>query len=139
MRPFQGDAGDYLAPALPASTSRVFFREQYGRAVVVPVGDFGDIDLAEEAVQEAFAAVVARWPSTGPLPSPAGWIITTARNKAIDRLRREASRDDRHAQAALLHAPDELAAGGGCRARDDRLRLIFTCCHPASAPAPRSR
>ena len=96
--------------------------------MAVLVGDFGDIDLAEEAVQEAFAA---RRPAGRPraAPSPAGWIITTARNKAIDRLRREASRDDRHAQAALLHAPDEPAEEGAVR--DDRLRLIFTCCHPA--------
>ncbi len=73
---------------------------------------FGDIDLAEEAVQDAFAVAVERWPSTGLPPSPAGWIITTARNRAIDRLRREASRDDRHAQAALLHAPRRAARGG---------------------------
>jgi RNA polymerase sigma-70 factor (ECF subfamily) len=116
-------------PALPAQEIEGVFREQYGRAVAVLVGDFGDIDLAEEAVQEAFAAAVAHWPSTGPPPSPAGWIITTARNRAIDRLRREASRDHRHAQAALLHAPDEPAEEGAVR--DDRLRLIFTCCHPA--------
>jgi RNA polymerase sigma-70 factor, ECF subfamily len=116
-------------PALPTSEIEGVFRERYGRAVAVLVGDFGDIDLAEEAVQEAFAAAVARWPSTGPPPSPAGWIITTARNKAIDRLRREASREDRHAQAALLHARDEPATEGAVR--DDRLRLIFTCCHPA--------
>ena len=98
-------------------------------AVLVRV--FGDIDLAEEAVQDAFTAAVQRWPSTGLPPSPAGWIITTARNRAIDRLRREASRQDRHAQAALLHAsgePDEEWA-----VSDDRLRLIFTCCHPALA------
>ena len=69
---------------------------------------------------------------TGLPPSPAGWIITTARNRAIDRLRREASREDRHAQAALLHARDEPAEEGAVR--DDRLRLIFTCCHPALAP-----
>ncbi len=72
-------------------------------AVLVRV--FGDIDVAEEAVQDAFAAAVQRWPATGLPPSPAGWIITTARNRAIDRLRREATRDDRHAQAALLHDP----------------------------------
>ena len=66
---------------------------------------FGDIDLAEEAVQDAFTVALQRWPATGLPPSPAGWIITTARNRAIDRLRREASREDRHAQAALLHAP----------------------------------
>ncbi len=80
------------------------FREEYGRAVAVLVRVFGDIDVAEEAVQDAFAVAVQRWPATGLPPSPQGWIITTARNRAIDRLRREATRDDRHAQAALLHA-----------------------------------
>jgi RNA polymerase sigma-70 factor (ECF subfamily) len=115
--------------AIPVSEIEDVFREQYGRAVSVLVRSFGDIDVAEEAVQEAFAAAVQRWPSTGVPPSPAGWIITTARNRAIDRLRREASRDDRHAQAALLHARDEPAEEGAVR--DDRLRLIFTCCHPA--------
>jgi RNA polymerase sigma-70 factor, ECF subfamily len=115
--------------AIPASEIEDVFREQYGRAVAVLVRVFGDIDVAEEAVQEAFAAAVQRWPSTGAPPSPAGWIITTARNKAIDRLRREASREDRHAQAALLHARGEPPEEGAVR--DDRLRLIFTCCHPA--------
>jgi RNA polymerase sigma-70 factor (ECF subfamily) len=119
-------------PAHPAPDVERVFREQYGRAVSVLVQVFGDIDAAEEAVQDAFAAAVQRWPSTGPPPSPAGWIITTARNKAIDRLRREASRDDRHAQAALVHARDEPLQEGAVR--DDRLRLIFTCCHPALDP-----
>ena len=73
-----------------------------------------------------------RWPSAGVPPSPAGWIITTARNRAIDRLRRESSRDDRHAKAALVHARDETVEVGPVQ--DDRLRLIFTCCHPALAP-----
>jgi len=100
--------------------------------VAVLVRVFGDIDMAEEAVQDAFTAAVERWPTTGMPPSPAGWIITTARNRAIDRLRREASREDRHAQAALVHAGDEPAEEGAVR--DDRLRLIFTCCHPALAP-----
>jgi RNA polymerase sigma-70 factor (ECF subfamily) len=109
------------------------FREQSGRAVAVLVRVFGDIDVAEEAVQEAFAVAVQRWPSQGLPPSPAGWIITTARNRAIDRLRREASRDDRQAQARLLHAPDEPPEE--TPVGDDRLRLIFTCCHPALAPS----
>jgi RNA polymerase sigma-70 factor (ECF subfamily) len=87
-------------------------------------------------VQEAFATALQRWPQTGVPPAPAGWIITTARNRAIDRLRREASRHDRHAQAALLHANDEPLEDEG-PVRDDRLRLIFTCCHPALAPAAR--
>ncbi|GAA5010105.1 sigma-70 family RNA polymerase sigma factor [Actinopolymorpha pittospori] len=108
------------------------FRAEYGRAVAVLVRVFGDIDLAEEAVQDAFAAAVQRWPDDGVPPSPAGWIITTARNRAIDRLRREASRDDRHAQAALLQARDEPPEEGAVR--DDRLRLLFTCAHPALAP-----
>jgi len=99
--------------------------------VAVLVRIFGDIDVAEEAVQDAFVAAVQRWPTSGRPPSPAGWIITTARNRAIDRLRREASREDRHAQAALLHARGEPAEEGAVR--DDRLRLIFTCCHPALA------
>jgi RNA polymerase sigma-70 factor (ECF subfamily) len=73
----------------------------------------------------------ARWPAAGLPPSPAGWIITTARNRAIDRLRREAARDDKHAQAQLLHAQDEPAEA--VAVSDDRLRLIFTCCHPALA------
>jgi RNA polymerase sigma-70 factor (ECF subfamily) len=107
------------------------FREEYGRAVAVLVRYFGDIDVAEEAVQEAFATAVQRWPATGLPPSPAGWIITTARNRAIDRLRRDAAREDRHAQAALLTAPDEPTQEGAVR--DDQLRLIFTCCHPALA------
>jgi RNA polymerase sigma-70 factor (ECF subfamily) len=122
------------APALAAAEIERVFREQYGRAVAVLVRVFGDIDLAEEAVQDAFAVASERWPTTGLPPSTAGWIITTARNRAIDRLRRESSRPHLHAQAALLHAggepdePDEEVA-----VRDDRLRLIFTCCHPALA------
>src|SRR5262249_54048074 len=80
---------------------------------------------------DAFTAAVQRWPSSGLPPSPVGWIITTARNRAIDRLRREASRQDRHAQAALLYARGEPAEEGPVH--DDRLRLIFTCCHPALA------
>jgi RNA polymerase sigma-70 factor (ECF subfamily) len=115
------------------STSEIerVFAEEYGRAVAVLVRVLGDIDLAEEAVQDAFTTAVQRWPSTGLPPSPAGWIITTARNRAIDRFRREATRQDRHAQAALLHVGDEPLVEGAVR--DDRLRLIFTCCHPALA------
>ncbi len=116
-------------PALPAGEIERVFRQEHGRAVASLVRVFGDIDVAEEAVQDAFAAAVQRWPSGGLPPSPAGWIITTARNRAVDRLRREASRADRHAQAALLHARDEPAEEGPVP--DDRLRLIFTCCHPA--------
>src|ERR1700754_1907716 len=116
----------------PEQIERVF-RQEYGRAVAVLVRLLGTIDAAEEAVQDAFTAAVERWPSAGLPPSPAGWIITTARNRAIDRLRREASREDRQAQAALLHANDEQAEQSAVA--DDRLRLIFTCCHPALAEA----
>ena len=119
-------------PAVAAAEIGRVFREEYGRAVAVLVRYFGDIDVAEDAVQDAFAVAVQRWPGAGLPPSPAGWIITTARRRAIDRLRREASRHDRHAQAVLLHAREEPA--GEEAVRDERLRLIFTCCHPALAP-----
>jgi RNA polymerase sigma-70 factor, ECF subfamily len=114
------------------------FRAEYGRAVSVLVRVFGDIDIAEDAVQDAFARAAARWPADGLPPSPAGWIITTARNQAIDRLRREASRASRQAQAALLHAREEAAGAEPAEegpVRDDRLRLLFTCCHPALSQA----
>ncbi|PXY29296.1 RNA polymerase subunit sigma-24 [Prauserella coralliicola] len=111
------------------------FREEYGRAVSVLVRVFGDLDLAEEAVQDAFAAALRAWPESGLPPSPAGWLITTARNRTIDRLRRESSREARHAQAALLYSRDEPAEEGPVR--DERLRLLFTCCHPALAMTAR--
>ena len=117
-------------PVDAAEIGRVF-RSESGRAVASLVRFLGDIDLAEEAVQEAFAIALDRWPTAGLPPSPAGWIITTARNRAIDRLRRESSRDDRQKQSVLLHATDEPTDRGPVD--DDRLRLIFTCCHPALA------
>jgi RNA polymerase sigma-70 factor, ECF subfamily len=121
-------------PTLAAPDIERVFREEYGRAVAVLVRVFGDIDIAEEAVQDAFTAAVRRWPTSGLPPSPAGWIITTARNRAIDRLRREAARADHYAQAALLHARDQTAEQEPTSpVDDDRLRLIFTCCHPALA------
>jgi RNA polymerase sigma-70 factor, ECF subfamily len=105
------------------------FRDEYGRAVAVLRRYLGDLDLAEDAVQDAFAVALAQWPLRGLPPSAAGWIITTARNRAIDRLRREAARDARQEEAmrlVALNQPDEEHA-----VEDDRLRLIFTCCHPA--------
>ena len=109
------------------------FRQESGRAVASLIRFFGDIDIAEEAVQEAFVVALQRWPETGVPPSPAGWIITTAKNKGLDRLRRESSRDLRQHQAALLDADDEPPEVHPVQ--DDRLRLIFTCCHPALAPS----
>ena len=110
------------------------FREAYGRAVAVLVRVCGDIDTAEEAVQDAFVDALERWPVTGVPPSPAGWIVTTARHRAVDRYRRESVRDERHAEAERRLArdehSDELEEGP---MRDDQLRLIFTCCHPALA------
>jgi RNA polymerase sigma-70 factor, ECF subfamily len=91
----------------------------------------GDISLAEEAVQEAFAIALAKWPSNGIPPSPVGWLITTARNKALDRLRREASRSERQHAAQLLNDGEQAEEHD---VHDDHLRLIFTCCHPALAP-----
>ncbi|WP_330274445.1 sigma-70 family RNA polymerase sigma factor [Lentzea sp. NBC_00516] len=108
------------------------FRAEYGRAVAVLTRVLGDIDLAEEAVQDAFATAVLRWPVDGVPPAPAGWIITTARNRAIDRLRREVKGSEKYAEAARLrHGPETQEAGD---VADDRLRLIFTCCHPSLAP-----
>ena len=114
-------------------TVEAVFRREYGRCVATLIRFLGDIDAAEEAVQDAFTVAVARWPSQGQPPNPGAWIVTTARNRAIDRLRRESVRDERHAQAHHLYGavaendppPQEETVP------DDRLRLIFTCCHPA--------
>jgi RNA polymerase sigma-70 factor (ECF subfamily) len=107
------------------------FRREYGRAVAILVRVVGDIGLAEEAVQDAFTVALQRWPQAGVPPAPAGWIITTARNRAIDRLRREALRYSRHmASLQLLDLHEDIEE---CAVQDDRLRLIFTCCHPAIA------
>ena len=108
------------------------YRESYGRALATLIRVFGDIDLAEDAVAEAFAVAAQRWPQTGVPPNPGGWIVTTARNKALDRLRRESSRPGREAEAIRMltgAGPPEEAAS----VPDDRLRLMFTCCHPALA------
>ena len=108
------------------------FRESSGKAVASLVRFFGDIDLAEEAVQEAFVVALERWPDAGVPPSPAGWIITTAKNRGLDRVRREATRDQRQSEAVRLQEREEPEDVGPVV--DDQLRLIFTCCHPSLAP-----
>ena len=122
-------------PALDTAAIERTFKDESGRAIATLVRLFGNIDIAEEAVQDAFVVATERWPKTGLPPNPGGWIVTTARNRAIDRLRREGSRQDRHAQAALLQEQDESEEVGPVS--DDQLRLIFTCCHPALAPEAR--
>jgi RNA polymerase sigma-70 factor (ECF subfamily) len=105
------------------------FREESGRSVATLIRIFGDIDLAEDAVQEAFTLALRKWPTDGLPPNPGGWITTTARNRAIDHLRREARGHElaREAGEAANEPPGEEAGP----VQDDRLRLIFTCCHPA--------
>src|SRR5579871_2444806 len=119
------------------------FRREYGRCVATLVRFLGDIDIAEEAVQDAFTVAVERWPEAGLPPNPGGWITTTARNRAIDRLRRESTRLDRYIAAHQTHAEDAgLDATPEREALDrfvdvvpdDQLRLMFLCCHPALAP-----
>ena len=103
-------------PAADIAAIERAYRESSGRAVATLVRVFGDIDLAEESVQEAFTVAAERWPGDGVPPNPGGWIVTTARNKALDRLRRESSRYSRETQAALLQRRPR-AAGGGSRSR----------------------
>src|SRR5690242_4595906 len=103
--------------------------EEWARVVASLTRRFGDLDVAEEAAAEAFATAVERWPADGVPPNPGAWLTTTANRKAIDRIRRENKRDDKHREALLVHdsePPESLGAIG-----DDRLRLIFICCHPA--------
>jgi RNA polymerase sigma-70 factor, ECF subfamily len=114
-------------------TVEAVFRREYGRCVATLIRFLGDIEAAEEAVQDAFTVAAARWPSEGLPPNPGAWIVTTARNRAIDRLRRESVREERHAQAHLLYGADsaDVTPPQEEIVPDDRLRLIFTCCHPA--------
>lgn len=111
------------------------FREQYGRVIASLVRRFGDIDIAEEAAGEALVAALEKWPQSGVPPNPGGWLTTTAANRAIDRIRREKQRDAKH-QAAFMHHDDTHHEPTG-PVEDDRLRLLFTCCHPALAPEAR--
>jgi RNA polymerase sigma-70 factor (ECF subfamily) len=117
-----------------AAVERVF-REEYGRLIASLVRRFGDIDIAEEAAGEALVTALEKWPTAGVPPNPGGWLTTTAANRAIDRIRREQKRDAKH-QAALMTYDDTPHEPTG-PVEDDRLRLIFTCCHPALAPEAR--
>jgi RNA polymerase sigma-70 factor, ECF subfamily len=120
------------------------FRREAGRCTATLIRVLGDIDLAEDAVSEAFAIAAERWAVTGVPPNPGGWITTTARNRAIDRLRRESTRTDRHLAAERLRDPSAMDPADHPELRalddlvevvpDDQLRLMFLCCHPALAP-----
>ena len=123
-----------MAPADPIAA---VFREEYGRCVSTLTRVLGDISLAEDAVAEAFTVAVQTWDPNDLPPNPGGWITTTARRRAIDRLRRESTREARHAEAARLHAYDDQPPEEVGPVRDDRLRMLFTCCHPALAPEAR--
>jgi RNA polymerase sigma-70 factor, ECF subfamily len=124
-----------LAPSIGRDEIAAVFRVEYGRAIAVLVRAFGDIEVAEEAVGGAFVAALEHWPAAGLPPSPAAWILTTARRRALDRVRRRSKHADREA-AAALHSQepppldDELDEAAMI---DDQLRLVFTCCHPALA------
>jgi len=111
------------------------FRECSGRAVATLARRFGDLSLAEEMVQEAFIQALEHWPREGLPISPAGWIVTTARRSALDRVRREGSRDERQKESLRLYGPDEAESLDEGPMLDDELRLMFTCCHPALAPS----
>ena len=111
------------------------YREEYGRIVASLVRRFGSIDIAEDAAAEALLAAAEKWPVDGVPPNPGGWLTTTAGNRAIDKIRRESHRDAKH-QAALMITDDTPHSPTG-PLEDDRLRLIFTCCHPALAPEAR--
>jgi len=117
-----------------AAVERVF-REEYGRLVASLVRRFRDIDLAEEAAGEALVIALEKWPDSGVPPNPGGWLMTTASNRAIDRIRRENRRDAKE-QAALVYRDDTPHEPTG-PVEDDRLRLMFICCHPALAPEAR--
>lgn len=122
--------------AVDASEVGRIFRKEFGRSVATLIRVFGDIDLAEDAVQDAFTVALDHWPRHGLPPNPGGWITTTARNRAIDRLRREKRERELLGDAGTLvtGSPGAVPTEGIGPVDDDRLRLIFTCCHPSLAP-----
>ncbi|WP_309136441.1 RNA polymerase sigma factor [Nocardioides campestrisoli] len=120
-----------------AARIELLHREEFGRIVAALAARFGDLGLAEEVTQDAFAEAVRRWPADGVPPHPPGWLATTARNRAIDRLRRESTRQARHREALMIQGDDGGDDGLVTSIPDERLRLLFTCCHPALAPATR--
>src|SRR5256886_825130 len=124
--------GSAAFPIDEAVVSRIF-REEYGRSVAALIRAFGDIDVAEDAVQEAFAVALRKWPGAGLPPNPGGWITTTARNVATDRQRRESRGRELLREVAVLlpRNGDPGTSKEVGPVQDDRLRLIFTCCHPA--------
>lgn len=122
-----------------AGAAECMFREEYGRLVAALTRRFGSITFAEDLAQEAFLEAVRRWPADGTPPNPGGWLMTTARNRGIDRIRRESTRDVREEEALMLHGQtsgdrvDRLDPLDDGSVEDDRLRLLFTCCHPSLA------
>src|SRR5450756_482074 len=130
----QGAARDVTEPAVEEAIIQAH-RGEWARVVAAPTRRFGDLDAAEDAAAEAFASAVERWPRDGVPPSPGAWLTTTATRKAIDRLRRESRRDEKYQEAQVLFDDDPVEPLGVID--DDRLRLIFTCCHPALSPDAR--
>ena len=120
-------------PGRAPSPCEDVYRAEFGKVVASLAGRFGDLDLAEEMTQEAFVEAVRRWPTEGVPPNPGGWLTVVARNRALDRLRRESTRQARHQEAVMLSAPEDPRAPV-TSVTDERLRLLFTCCHPALAP-----
>src|SRR5690625_5112870 len=120
------DSGPSSDPA--RTTLEQMFRTEYGRLVAALMRRFGDLDVAEDTASEALVAALEKWSRDGVPPNPGAWLLTTAKNRAIDRLRREAQREAKYREAMLLHA-DASAEPTGAVA-DDQLRLMFICCHP---------
>jgi RNA polymerase sigma-70 factor (ECF subfamily) len=122
---------------IPRDAIEATFRTEFGSAVATLVRLFGDIDVAEEAVQDAFTVAVDKWEADGVPPNPGGWIVTTAKRRALDRLRRESKREAKETAVAVADEEPDEAPGQEEMGpvEDDRLRLIFTCCHPALAPS----